>query len=82
MSLKDLKSELLSQYEYQIEMHAHTSPASGCSQVPPKEMAETYKNLGYDAVVITNHFLYQHDNCSKEDFLNGDIFLNADDMKA
>lgn len=39
--IKELKRELLSQYKYQIELHAHTSPASGCSQITPKEMIET-----------------------------------------
>lgn len=73
MDLKELKSNLLSQYKYQIELHAHTSPVSGCSQVTPKEMAETYKKLGYDAVAITNHFMYQHNRISKEEYI--DAFL-------
>ncbi len=73
MDLKELKSDLLSKYKYQIELHAHTFPVSGCSQVTPKEMAETYKELGYDAVAITNHFMYQHNNSSKEEYI--DAFL-------
>lgn len=73
MDLKELKSNLLSRYKYQIELHAHTSPVSGCSQVTPKEMAETYKKLGYDAVAITNHFMYQHNRISKEEYI--DAFL-------
>ncbi len=73
MDLRKLKSELLSKYKYQIELHAHTSPASGCSQVTPKAMVETYKKLGYDAVVITNHFMYQHNSRSKEEYI--DAFL-------
>ena len=56
MNTKDLKSKLLKQYKYRIELHAHTSPASGCSEITPKEMVDTYKSLGYDAVTITNHF--------------------------
>lgn len=74
MNLNGLKCELLSQYKYQIELHAHTSPVSGCSQVTPKAMVETYKNLGYDAVAITNHFMYQQNGTSKEDYIK--IFLN------
>lgn len=70
MNLKELKSELLAEYKYQIELHAHTSPASGCSQVLPKDMVETYKRLGYDAVAITNHFMYQHNNVPKEEYIN------------
>lgn len=74
MDLKNLKNELLSNYKYQIELHAHTSPASGCSQITPKEMVETYKNLGYDAVVITNHFIYQHDSREKEEYIKAFLY--------
>lgn len=42
-------------YKYRIELHAHTSPASGCSSVKPERMAQVHKEMGYDAVVITNH---------------------------
>lgn len=73
MNLRELKNELLSQYKYQIELHAHTFPVSGCSQVSPKEMVETYKDLGYDAVAITNHFMYQHNNISKEEYISSFI---------
>ncbi len=73
MNLKELKSELLSQYKYQIELHAHTFPVSGCSQISPKDMVETYKKLRYDAVTITNHFMYQG-NEAKEKYI--DSFMN------
>ncbi len=73
MDLKELKNELLSQYKYQIELHAHTFPVSDCSQVSPKEMVDTYKKLGYDAVAITNHFMYQHNRIPKEEYI--DAFL-------
>ncbi len=46
----------LSQYKYKIELHAHTSPCSGCSELPPKEFISRLREQGYDAVVITNHF--------------------------
>ena len=74
MNLKELKNELLSQYKYQIELHAHTSHASGCSQITPKEMIETYKKLGYDAVAITNHFMYQHNCSSKEAYIDAFMY--------
>ena len=41
---------------YKTELHAHTSPASGCSDIPPAELVRIYKENGYDSVVITNHF--------------------------
>ena len=73
MYIKELKEQLLSQYKYQIELHAHTSPASGCSQIMPKEMAETYKKLGYDAIAITNHFIYNYKGLNKEEYI--DVFM-------
>lgn len=47
---------LTEQYPYRVEMHAHTSPVSGCSQIEPEVLVDTYEQRGYDAVVITNHF--------------------------
>ncbi|MBQ8639325.1 MAG: PHP domain-containing protein [Lachnospiraceae bacterium] len=44
------------EYKYRTELHMHTSPASGCSEIPPQEAVETYSRLGYNSVVITNHF--------------------------
>ena len=56
MDIAKLKLQLCDTYKYRIEMHAHTSPASPCSQASPKEAVTIYKNLGYDAICITNHF--------------------------
>lgn len=70
MNLQKLKNDLLSSYKYRIELHAHTFPASGCSEITPQEMVTTYKGLGYDAVVITNHFMYKLDNREKEEYIN------------
>ena len=52
----DAKERLFKTYAYRIELHAHTSPASGCGRVPGDRLAENYKAAGYDAVVVTNHF--------------------------
>lgn len=52
----DIKQSLLEQYKYRIELHAHTVRISPCSRIEPKEMVRIYKEKGYDAVVITNHF--------------------------
>lgn len=51
------KTELLKQYPYRIELHAHTSPASPCGDLLPKDVIKTYKSQGVDAIVITNHFV-------------------------
>lgn len=53
----EIKKKLLDEYKYKIELHAHTSPVSSCSQITPAEMIETYNKLGYDGIVVTNHFL-------------------------
>lgn len=74
LNLQELKNKLSLKYGYRIELHAHTSPASGCSEISPKEMVDTYKALGYDAVVITNHFIYQHDKIDKEAYMNAFVY--------
>lgn len=53
----EIKNQLQSLYPYRIELHAHTAEISPCSQITPEEMAETYSKKGYDAIVITNHFI-------------------------
>lgn len=69
MDAKALKDALCVQYQYRIELHAHTSPASICSEITPKQMVETYKRLNYDAITLTNHFIYSEDN-SKEKYIS------------
>ena len=39
-----------------IDLHVHTSEVSMCGQLPAAEIVKLYKEAGYDAVVITNHF--------------------------
>ena len=38
-------------------MHLHTYPVSACSRASVEECLEFYKNMGYDGVFITNHFI-------------------------
>ena len=64
-----LKQTISQQYKYRIELHAHTTPASVCSEIPPKQMVETYKDLGYDAITLTNHFVYS-EKCSKAEYIS------------
>lgn len=42
---------------YKYETHLHTFPVSRCAKASVRENLEFYKNLGYDGVFITNHFL-------------------------
>ena len=54
---KSIKEELVKEYKYRIELHAHTKPASPCSEILSEELVKTYHELGYDAVTVTNHFV-------------------------
>ncbi len=80
MDIKNLKNQLLSTYKYQIELHAHTSPASSCSQILPEMMAKTYKELGYSAVTVANHFVYEYQSLTKIQMI--DRFMNDFDLTA
>ncbi len=50
-------SELAKEYPYKLELHAHTSPVSPCSDMTPEMLVERYAALGFHGVVITNHFI-------------------------
>lgn len=39
-----------------IEMHAHTSEASPCANVSADSIPSLYRQAGYDAIVITDHY--------------------------
>ena len=51
---------------YKYETHLHTFPVSRCAKADVKESLDFYKNLGYDGVFITNHFLDGNVNIEKE----------------
>ncbi len=70
MDIKALKNDLLKEYCYRTELHAHTSPASSCSEVSPEDVVTIYKNLGYDAVTIANHFSFEYQNSDKKTVLD------------
>lgn len=46
----------LEKYQYKTELHLHTSPASGCSEIPPELAVRLYADLGYHSIVVCNHF--------------------------
>ncbi len=56
MNVNELKN-LTKEYKYKIDLHTHTKPVSPCSDITPKRMVEAYKEIGYDGIVITNHFI-------------------------
>ena len=54
--MKTTKNELLSEYKYKFELHAHTSPVSCCSEISASDFARDFIEDGFDGVCITNHF--------------------------
>ncbi len=56
MNINEIK-ELTREYKYKIELHAHTRPASPCSDMTPQMLIERYSTLGFDGVALTNHFV-------------------------
>ena len=42
---------------YRYETHLHTYPVSKCAKADVRDSLEFYKELEYDGVFITNHFL-------------------------
>ena len=42
---------------FKYETHLHTSPASRCARATVEENLKYYKELGYDGIFITNHFI-------------------------
>ena len=50
---------------YKYETHLHTSPVSECALASVEEQLTFYKELGYDGVFITNHFLDGNINIDK-----------------
>ena len=42
--------------EYLYETHMHTSEISVCASATAVEQARLYKKLGYDGIIITDHF--------------------------
>lgn len=70
MNLTRIKNELLQSYPTRIELHAHTSPASSCGRATPEEVVTAYRKIGYDGIVIDNHFLYQADGTGKAEYID------------
>lgn len=51
-----LGENYLSQYKFKYDLHVHTSPVSPCADFSPEETVARYAALGFDGIVITNHF--------------------------
>lgn len=46
----------IKQYRFKTELHAHTNPSSPCSDFTTEEVLERYSDLGFDSLVLSNHF--------------------------
>ena len=51
---------------YKYETHLHTFPVSRCAKAGIRESLAFYKQLGYDGVFVTNHFLDGNINIDKD----------------
>ncbi len=56
MQHPELKNQLLEQYRYRVELHAHCSPASPCGDLPAAEVVRIFHDAGYHGMALTNHF--------------------------
>ncbi|MCR4952359.1 MAG: PHP domain-containing protein [Solobacterium sp.] len=45
------------QFKYRYETHCHTAPVSKCGKASVSETVRFYKEIGYDGIFLTNHFL-------------------------
>ena len=54
--MNEIYRRLSEEYPFRVELHAHSSPASGCSEIPPEKLVELYAEKKADAVCLTNHF--------------------------
>lgn len=49
---------------FRYETHMHTRETSACASASGAEQARRYKQLGYDGIIITDHFF--NGNCRRE----------------
>ena len=81
MQLSQIKNKLLSEYQYRIEAHAHSSPVSSCAHVKVPELVKTYADLGYHGLVLTNHFIYDYGTCFKGRTVDEGIGIYLNDYR-
>lgn len=68
--IEDMKEQILKEYPYKTELHAHTFPVSRCSEFSAEGLIERYAKTGVNAIVLTNHFTpEQLEGRTKEEFV-------------
>ena len=67
-----IKQKLIDLYPYKAELHAHSSPASTCSEVPAEDGVKLYAQKGYSVIAFTNHLFlnYVESHGGKEGYLD------------
>lgn len=60
---------------YHIETHLHTTHTSKCGWLTADELAPKYKEAGYDAVIVTDHY-----NRTTFDYLKVDLSAPGDKL--
>lgn len=50
---------------YRYETHLHSSPVSKCGGYSVRDNMEFYKEIGYDGIFLTNHFLDANIGCDR-----------------
>lgn len=56
----ELKDKLKDIYPCKLELHAHSAPASTCSEVPIEDGVRLYAEKGYSAIAFTNHLFINY----------------------
>lgn len=74
MTSLNFKNTFRKEYKYKLELHAHTAPASICSQISPQRLVELYSSHGYHGIVISNHYntfnISRFPKLSKEEYID------------
>ncbi len=76
-----MKSQIVKEYPYKAELHAHTLPISKCSHVYAEELVKIYKAIGVDTVVLTNHFTPVHIADVKKEEIVQEYIQSFHDLK-
>ncbi len=46
---------ILKEYKFKSELHAHSNPVSGCGRFPADEVVNIYRGVGCNTLTLTNH---------------------------
>jgi len=67
--------------KYKIELHSHSAESSRCGLIEAAEVVKKYKEAGYSALVLTDHY-YAHffDKISNLKMISGSDFHEYEDL--